>query len=89
MCSSTWRALGCGIGVLLRMFWVLAVLVVRTVRGTNDTASTDNLVFHEVIFTDAEDLVVPPPNYTLDEKAPLYPTEEKPQVESEIVERSA
>lgn len=86
---STWRALGCGIGVLLRMFWVLAVLVVRTVRGTNDAASADNVVFHEVIFTDAEDIVVPPPNYTLDEKTPLYPTEEKPQVETENVERTA
>jgi len=25
---------GCGIGVLLRMFWVLAVLLVRAFRGT-------------------------------------------------------
>jgi len=51
--------LGCGIGVLLRMFWVLAVLLVRGVRGTPER--------DEAIFLCAEE-VVPPPYTGIDEK---------------------
>jgi len=50
--------LGCGIGVLLRMVWVLAVLLVRGVRGTPER--------EETIFLCAEEIV---PAYTeIDEK---------------------
>ncbi|KAG0704191.1 hypothetical protein DFH29DRAFT_802346 [Suillus ampliporus] len=37
MALSLWEgcavAFGCGIGVLLRMFWVMSVLAYRTIRG--------------------------------------------------------
>ncbi|KAI6037561.1 hypothetical protein EDC04DRAFT_2868671 [Pisolithus marmoratus] len=46
--------LGCGIGVLLRMFWVLSVLLYRTVRGEREEQ-------------DVETVFVAPPQYT-DEK---------------------
>ncbi|KAI0338226.1 hypothetical protein BDW22DRAFT_1338284 [Trametopsis cervina] len=64
--------LGCGIGVLIRMFWVLAIVVVRSFRGNN--RSEDDEVEHILIFErDAEPVapivVQPPPYY--DEKAPL------------------
>jgi len=51
--------LGCGIGVLLRMFWVLAVLLVRAFRGT-PTLEED------MIFVYTED--VAPPYVENDEK---------------------
>ena len=60
---------GCGIGVLLRMFWVMAIVVARTIRGGDSTADIevhDILVFE----ADAEDILVPPPQYT-DEKVAL------------------
>jgi hypothetical protein len=49
---------GCGIGVLLRMVWVLAVLLVRGVRGTPER--------EETIFLCAEEVV--PPYTGIDEK---------------------
>jgi len=53
--------LGCGIGVLLRMVWVLAVLLVRGVRGTHER--------EETIFLCAEEDV---PSYTgIDEKVAI------------------
>ncbi|KAF8882665.1 hypothetical protein BD779DRAFT_1542014 [Infundibulicybe gibba] len=55
--------LGCGIGVILRMFWVLAVLLVRGVRG--EPESTGYVILEE----DAEDIIVPAPAYVVtDEK---------------------
>jgi hypothetical protein len=52
---------GCGIGVLLRMVWVLAVLLVRGVRGTHER--------EETIFLCAEEDV---PSYTgIDEKVAI------------------
>jgi hypothetical protein len=39
---------GCGIGVLLRMFWVLAVLLVRTFRGTPSPEETIFVYTEEV-----------------------------------------
>ncbi|KAH7928940.1 hypothetical protein BV22DRAFT_1003839 [Leucogyrophana mollusca] len=58
--------LGCGIGVLLRMFWVMAVLTYRTIRGERDE---EECLDHEYIMfeQDAENIFVPPPEYT-DEK---------------------
>jgi hypothetical protein len=50
--------IGCGIGVLLRMVWVLAVLIVRGVRGTPER--------EEAIFLCAEEVV--PPYTVIDEK---------------------
>ncbi|KAF9227081.1 hypothetical protein BS17DRAFT_806340 [Gyrodon lividus] len=55
--------LGCGIGVLLRMFWVLTVLAYRTVRGDREEETFD----HEYIMYEPETLFVAPPEYT-DEK---------------------
>ena len=52
--------LGCGIGVLLRMVWVLAVLLVRGSRGTPER--------EETIFVCAEEV---PPNYTAIEEKQL------------------
>ncbi len=49
---------GCGIGVLLRMVWVLAVLLVRGVRGIPER--------EETIFVCAEE--VAPPYMEVDEK---------------------
>ena len=49
---------GCGIGVLLRMVWVLAVLLVRGVRGTPER--------EETIFLCAEEIV--PPYTEINEK---------------------
>jgi len=38
---------GCGIGVLLRMFWVLAVLLVRSIRNTPPHEEETIFVFAE------------------------------------------
>ena len=66
---------GCGIGVLLRMFWVLAVVLVRTVRGGSSTENED--MEHVLIFeADPEHLLVAPPEYT-DEKVALQAPERK------------
>ncbi|KIK91222.1 hypothetical protein PAXRUDRAFT_831020 [Paxillus rubicundulus Ve08.2h10] len=59
--------LGCGIGVLLRMFWVLTVLAYRTVRGEREEEETFD---HEYIMYEPETLFVAPPEYT-DEKVRL------------------
>lgn len=60
--------LGCGIGVLLRMFWVMAVLAYRTFSGARDEDLLEDsyIVFEQ----DAESIFVPPPQYT-DEKVAL------------------
>jgi len=52
--------LGCGIGVLLRMFFVLLVV---TFRGFKSSRSSEP----EYTQIDAEEIVIPPPQYT-DEK---------------------
>ncbi|KAG1889056.1 uncharacterized protein F5891DRAFT_1215816, partial [Suillus fuscotomentosus] len=53
--------LGCGIGVLLRMFWVMSVLVYRTVRGERSEKISHGYIMFE---HDAETHFVPPPEYT-------------------------
>ncbi|KAH0828100.1 hypothetical protein J3R83DRAFT_3759 [Lanmaoa asiatica] len=57
--------LGCGIGVLLRMFWVLSILTYRTVRGERGEEILDReyIVYEQV----PETLYVAPPEY-VDEK---------------------
>jgi len=61
--------LGCGIGVLLRMFWVLAIISYRALNGSNDDETEyTHLVVEE--YPDAEEIVVAPPTYTyIDEKS--------------------
>ncbi|KAF9449636.1 hypothetical protein P691DRAFT_812046, partial [Macrolepiota fuliginosa MF-IS2] len=59
--------LGCGIGVLLRMFWVLSVVTCRSICGDRDDGYIQVAVIEEHL--DAEDIAVPPPTYTIvDEK---------------------
>ncbi|KAI0311582.1 hypothetical protein OF83DRAFT_1177423 [Amylostereum chailletii] len=66
--------LGCGIGVLLRMFWVLSLLVFRAVKGSTgpDAREYEEIaVFYAPrVHVDAEELFVAPPEYT-DEKVAL------------------
>ncbi|KAJ6561254.1 hypothetical protein B0H10DRAFT_2117911 [Mycena sp. CBHHK59/15] len=57
--------LGCGIGVLLRMFWVIAVLSFRLLTGARRPEHEYALAPADA---DAEELVVAPPQYVLDEK---------------------
>ncbi|KAI0784648.1 hypothetical protein C8Q75DRAFT_883301 [Abortiporus biennis] len=87
MSLGTWEGglvafiLGCGIAVLLRMFYVLSVLTFRAVRGSR-AESEDEYYYEEiaqpiVIFDGAaEDLVLPPPEYT-DEKVALATVDNK------------
>lgn len=66
---------GCGIGVLLRMFWVMAVVITRSFRGRSNDDDDD--VEHILVFErDAEDIFVPPPEYT-DEKVALVVEDKK------------
>jgi len=56
--------IGCGIGVLLRMIWVMCIITYRMIRGERD----EEPEYAQLIFEhDAEELVVPPPQYN-DEK---------------------
>lgn len=52
--------LGCGIGVLLRMMWVMTVITYRMIRGGNDESREYTLVCEHY----AEEILVPPPQYT-------------------------
>lgn len=63
--------LGCGMGVLLRMFWVMSVLVYRTVRGERPEEVGHGYIMFE---HDAENNFVPPPEYT-DEKVKVAEVE--------------
>ncbi|KAJ3565126.1 hypothetical protein NP233_g7840 [Leucocoprinus birnbaumii] len=63
--------LGCGIGVLLRMFWVLTVVTFRAIRGDRQEDGYTQVTIIEE-YVDAEDIAVPPPTYTVsDEKEQL------------------
>jgi len=62
--------IGCGIGVLLRMLWVLAVITYRMIRGN----SSSDGEYQHILFDhyDAEDPVAAPPAFVyVDEKAPI------------------
>jgi len=69
--------LGCGIGVLIRMFFVFAILLFRSRRRENAERQTG------AIFLPVEEVVfVAPPEYNTDEKVPEY-------VESEVATENA
>ncbi|KAF9814075.1 hypothetical protein IEO21_05315 [Rhodonia placenta] len=68
--------LGCGIGVLLRMIWVLGVVLVRAVSYGRQSEEHDNVETIFVMASDAEEILVPPPQYT-DEKV-AYIVDDKP-----------
>ncbi|KAF7334837.1 F-box domain-containing protein [Mycena sanguinolenta] len=75
--------LGCGIGVLLRMFWVLTVLTYRAVRGPSSSPSTypgEEYAEQYVILEgedgeDAEEIFVAPPMYTYPVEKVALPVE--------------
>ncbi|KAJ8454834.1 hypothetical protein ONZ51_g12798 [Trametes cubensis] len=64
-----WISYRCGIGVLLRMVWVMVLVTARAIRGPSRRSSDidsahdgyDIVVFDE----DAEEILVPPPQYTV------------------------
>ncbi|KAF8587992.1 hypothetical protein K439DRAFT_716941 [Ramaria rubella] len=56
--------LGCGIGVLIRMFWVLAVLAIRSVKGKKQE---EEFLGDEVLYEEEEHLL--PPQYVVEEKS--------------------
>ncbi|CAL1705982.1 unnamed protein product [Somion occarium] len=68
--------LGCGIGVLLRMIWVMSLLTIRMFRSGNRASDEDfynqtsDDMEYIVFDGDAETILVPPPQYT-DEKVAL------------------
>jgi len=65
--------LGCGIGVLLRMAWVLVVLAFRAVRSpsSQEHAETDYYYAGLEAEGDAEELFVAPPMYTVPVAVPV------------------
>lgn len=66
--------------MLLRMIWVMTILFVRAFRSSrrsDDDDVQDVLVFE----ADAEDILVPPPQYT-DEKVALVAAEEKHEIKA-------
>lgn len=55
---------GCGIGVLLRMVWVMTVVILRAIRGGNrDEEDYDSVVFA------AEEVDAAPPAYSDEKRA--------------------
>ncbi|KAK1235557.1 hypothetical protein PQX77_001210 [Marasmius sp. AFHP31] len=63
--------LGCGIGVLLRMVWVLVVVGYRAIKGSNDNEEEDGYLRLDGAEMDAEEIFVAPPQYFVDEKPPV------------------
>ncbi|KAF8069895.1 hypothetical protein FPV67DRAFT_1623316 [Lyophyllum atratum] len=63
--------LGCGIGVLLRMFWVLAIVSYRLIKGPKEDENKYTEIFVVEEYEDAATAAGPaPPTYTYsDEKA--------------------
>ncbi|KAI1787450.1 hypothetical protein LXA43DRAFT_896253 [Ganoderma leucocontextum] len=59
--------LGCGIGVLLRMVWVMALVTTRAFRGSREQETE-----YDVVFDEAE-ILVPPPQYTIIEGSEAVP----------------
>ncbi|KAL7281829.1 hypothetical protein ACG7TL_005152 [Trametes sanguinea] len=84
--------LGCGIGVLLRMVWVMALVTVRAIRGpSSDRDSSapsqegiivDGYTYDVVFDEDAENILVPPPQYTVAAHAPIEVADTKEKEES-------
>lgn len=69
--------LGCGIGVLLRMFWVMAVVIFRAVRGGNSESNSLSDEFDSIVFV--EELDVAPPAYHAEKRIEEVPADEKAQ----------
>jgi len=70
--------LGCGIGVLLRMFWVLAVVTYRTFKGQHEDEHEYSPV---VIIEEYERSTASLPAYPADEKVEIV-TIKAPAAES-------
>ncbi|KAI0646016.1 hypothetical protein C8Q79DRAFT_729598 [Trametes meyenii] len=70
--------LGCGIGVLLRMVWVMVLVTARAIRGGSGREDGEEEGY-EVVFDDEAELLVPPPQYTViaGAEAVPVPAEEK------------
>jgi len=69
--------LGCGIGVLLRMFWVLAIVTFRAIKGPRED---EHQYHHITIIEEYEDdsvVAVAPPTY-------VYPVDEKVAVDIDV-----
>ncbi|KAF5365695.1 hypothetical protein D9758_003273 [Tetrapyrgos nigripes] len=67
--------LGCGLGVLLRMMWVLVVVSYRAIRGNSED---DNEYIAVPNQYDAEEIFVAPPQYFVDdEKTPIEENSDK------------
>jgi hypothetical protein len=63
--------LGCGIGVLLRMLFVMTVISYRMIKGNREDRNEYTHIICEH-YADAEEIFVAPPNYVVtDEKAPI------------------
>jgi hypothetical protein len=74
--------IGCGIGVLLRMFWVFAVVMIHVVGGNRISQYTP-------VPVRAEDLMVPPPNYVFEDvKTPVVVGDVKTPVVVEEVKKT-
>jgi hypothetical protein len=56
--------IGCGIGVLLRMFWVLSVVFYRMIRGTKEEENKYTQIIVVEEYDDAEQPSAAPPTYT-------------------------
>lgn len=61
--------LGCGIGVLLRMFWVLAIVTYRLIRGPRADAGEYTEVFFVEEIPEPVNVDAPPTYSYPDEKA--------------------
>lgn len=68
--------LGCGIGVIFRMIWVMTIVTARLIKSRREEAEYE-LVYEQ----DAEDILVPPPQYT-DEKVEAVDVKVAPQAEA-------
>ena len=65
---------GCGIGVLLRMFWVMVLVSARAIRGSRDDEAE-----YDVVFDEAE-MLVPPPQYTIIAGAEAVPVADEKEL---------
>lgn len=67
--------LGCGIGVLLRMFWVLAIVTYRAIKGQRED---EHEYEHVTIIEEYDDMpaLISPPAYT-------YPVDEKIEIKED------
>jgi hypothetical protein len=68
--------LGCGLGVLLRMLWVLTVITYRSIKGERDDEPEYSQITVIEEYAEPQEVLFPPPNYTYsDEKVPVAETQ--------------